>query len=233
MSNPSGQHVREHRSVLASLEARTLRWIAHRLPDAITSDALSALGLASMAAAGVAFAAFRWTPWAAAVVVAALAANWFGDSLDGTVARVRNQQRPRYGFYLDHVIDLAGTTCLLAGIGISGLMHPLLAAALLAAYFLVSAETYLATHSAGVFRMSFVGVGPTELRLLLAIGALKAATGPLVSIGGYDAVRLFDVAAVIAIAGLAIAFAVSAWRNARALYLLEPLPVRADASRAA
>src|SRR5688572_12173348 len=100
-------HERDHRSVLAAAEKRLLVWIAERLPRWVTSDQLSAVGLVSMAAAGAAFAA-QPSEWAALAVIAALAANWFGDSLDGTLARVRHQQRPRFGFYVDHVIDIAG-----------------------------------------------------------------------------------------------------------------------------
>jgi len=178
-----------------------------------------------MAAAGLSFAAFRFSPWAVVGVVAALAVNWFGDSLDGTVARVRNQQRPRYGFYVDHVIDLAGTTFLLAGLACSGLMSPLTAVLALAGFLLVSAETYLATHASGVFRMSFMGFGPTELRILIAIGALKAAVDPWVSLGAIGSVRLFDLGAVIAATGMAIVFVVSAVRNTLALSAADPRPV--------
>ena len=164
----TGVHTRDNSSLTARLETQLLIWIARRLPQAINSDQLSALGLASMAAAGLAFAAFHVTAWAAAGVIVALALNWFGDSLDGTVARVRNQERPRYGFYLDHVIDLAGTTLLVAGMmACSGLMQPLVAGAVLVGYLLVSSESYLATLAVGIFRMSFMGFGPTELRLLL------------------------------------------------------------------
>ena len=226
-------HTRDNSSVSARLEKRLLIWIAHRLPRAINSDHLSTLGLASMALAGLSFAAFRLTPWAAAGVVVALVLNWFGDSLDGTVARVRNQQRPRYGFYVDHVIDLAGTTMLLAGLGCSGLMHPLVAAAVLAAYLLVSSESFLATHAVGVFRMSFVGVGPTELRLLLIAGALRAAQSAWVEPFGYAPIRLFDLGGVAGVAGLLLAFVVSSVRNTRVLYVAEPVPVMRDAERAA
>jgi phosphatidylglycerophosphate synthase len=221
------RHVRENKSVLAAAEKRALVWIAGRLPRWINSDHLSALGLGSMAAAGLAFAAFPVSPWAAAGVVACLAANWFGDSLDGTVARVRGHQRPRYGFYVDHAIDLTGSTLLLAGLAFSGLMSPLLAAGLLCAYLLVSAESYLATHAAGVFRMSFLGFGPTELRIVLAAGALKAAQAPFVDLPSLAPVRLFDLGGGVAIAGLLVAFVAAAIRNARALYAAEPLPGRA------
>ena len=232
MDTTACRHIREHTSVLASVERRTLLWIAIRLPAWITSDHLSVLGLTSMLAVGIGFAGFRVTPWAAAVVVVALAANWFGDSLDGTVARVRGQERPRYGFYVDHVIDLLGTAFLFGGLACSGLMSPLLAVILLASYAIVCAETYLATHAAGVFRMSFLGFGPTELRLVLAAGALKATDGTAFSLAGAVDVRLFDAGAVIAILGLAVAFVVSAARNTRALYRAEPLPMGRSRSSA-
>jgi archaetidylinositol phosphate synthase len=224
----AGAHTRENSSVTAGVEKQLLIWIAKRLPAAIHSDHLSALGLFSMAAAGLAFAAFRVTPWAAVGVSISLAANWFGDSLDGTVARVRGQQRPRYGFYVDHIIDLAGTTFLLAGLACSGLMQPSIAAALLAGYLLVCAESYLATHTVGVFRMSLLGFGPTELRLLLVAGAIRAADSAWIEPFGTGRVRLFDVGGTVAAAGLAFAFIVSAVRNGRALYAAEPMPVRLD-----
>jgi phosphatidylglycerophosphate synthase len=217
-------HARICTSFTAAAERRLLIWIAARLPRRITSDALSTLGLAAMGAAGLSFAALRWTPWAAPAVVLCLAANWFGDSLDGTVARVRRQERPRFGYYVDHVIDLAGTTLLMTGVACSGLMHPLLALAVLVSYLLVSAESYLATHAAGLFRMSFLGVGPTELRVVLAIGAVKCARSPFVDLFGGPTVRLFDVGGGVALAGLAIAFAVAAARNTRSLHRAEPLP---------
>lgn len=226
-------HTRDNSSVSARLEKQLLVWMAHRLPRAITSDHLSTLGLTSMALAGLSFAAFRVTPWAAAAVAVALVLNWFGDSLDGTVARVRGQQRPRYGFYVDHVIDLAGTTMLLAGLGCSGLMHPLVAAGVLAAYLLVASESFLATHAVGVFRMSFAGVGPTELRLLLMAGAARAAQSAWVEPFGLAPVRLFDIGGIAGIAGLIVAFAIASVRNTRVLYVAEPVPVSRDAQEAA
>ena len=221
MADRANSHVRFNDGVLAGLERRVLEWTAPRVPDSITPDHLSALGLGAMAAAGAAFAAFRWNAGVAAgAVVAALAVNWLGDSLDGTVARARRIERPRYGYYVDHVIDLAGTAFLFTGMALSGLMNPLLALSLLAAYLLVCAETYLATHSTGVFRMSSFACGPTELRVLLATGALKAAHGASITIAGIG-MRLFDAGAVVAITALAITFIVSAARNTRGLYRAE------------
>ena len=114
-------HVRQHNSVLAASEKRALVWMAGKLPRWIHSDHLSGLGLAAMAGAGASFWLAQTDPVAgASLVVLCLVLNWFGDSLDGTVARVRNQQRPRYGYYVDHVIALAGTALLFAGLAASG-----------------------------------------------------------------------------------------------------------------
>ena len=220
---PAG-HRREHASLSAAQEKRVLIWIARRLPLRVSSDHLSMLGLLAMAAAGACFAALRVSPWWAAGVVAALAVNWFGDSLDGTVARVRGQQRPRYGFYVDHIIDIAGTTMLLGGIACSGIMSPLLAIGVLAAYLLVAAEAYLATHASGVFRLSFMGIGPTELRVILAVGAIRVATRPFVPMPAFDETRLFDVGGLVAMVGLGAAFVVSSLRNTVALYRSDPTP---------
>src|SRR5262245_64211156 len=154
-----GVHRREHTSVLAGAEKRLLVWIAHRLPPAINADHLTALGAAAILGVAASFAAAPYSRGALFGVPIFLALNWFGDSLDGTVARVRNQQRPRYGFYIDHIIDMAGATFLMAGMACSSLMNPLVALTVLSLFLVVSAESYLATHAAGVFHMSFLGFG--------------------------------------------------------------------------
>ncbi len=216
-------HIREHRSALASCERRLLVAMATRLPRWVTPDRLTLLALISMPAAGAAFTtAARWR-WGAAAVAVALFVNWFGDSLDGTLARVRRQPRPRYGYYVDHVADLTGTASLFAGMAASGLMQVPIAAALVAAYFLVAAETYLATHAAGVFRLAFAGIGPTELRIVIAAGAFYASAHPWVQVAGRH-VRLLDVSALVAIAGFIVVFIASAVRTTRVLYRAEPLP---------
>ena len=215
-------HIRQHNSMLADPEKRVLVWIASRLPRWINSDHLSALGLAAMAGAGVSFYVARVDPVAgASLVVLCLFLNWFGDSLDGTVARVRNQQRPRYGYYVDHVIDLAGTALLFGGLAASGYMAPVIATLVVAAIFLVSAETYLATHVRGVFKMAFLGVGPTELRILMAAGAVALVNTPTVNVIGLGTVRLWDLGGVIGAMGMTATFVISSIRNIRALYIEE------------
>ncbi len=218
----STTHIRQHDSLLATAEKRVLIWIAARLPRWITSDHLSALGLAAMAGAGASFVIAGTDPVAGALlVVLCLLLNWFGDSLDGTLARVRDQQRPRYGYYVDHVIDLAGTALLFTGLALSGYMSPSIATLVVAAFFLVSAETYLATHARGVFKMAFIGVGPTELRILLAAGAIALIKTPTVDPFGLGPMRLWDLGGVIGAIGMAMTFIVTSARNVRALYLEE------------
>jgi phosphatidylglycerophosphate synthase len=177
-----------------------------------------------MAGAGVAFWAASWDRRALWAVPLLLALNWFGDSLDGTVARVRGHQRPRYGYYVDHAIDLVNTVALFSGMAASGLMHPVVGMAVLLGYVLLCAESFLATHALGIFRISFSGVGPTELRILLSVGALTAVARPVVTPFGWGPVPLFDIGGAVAVAGMAGAFAASAWRNARELYRAEPIP---------
>ena len=224
-------HVREHRSLLAASEKRLLVAIARRLPAWVTSDGLTVLACVSMCAAGGAFMLARTDSWWLWAVVVALAANWFGDSLDGTLARVRRTERPRYGFYVDHVIDLIGATALLAGLAASSFMSPILALAVLVAYLLVSGEVFLATVVNRVFRMSFAGVGPTELRILLACGALALRARPHVNLRSLGTFQLFDVGGVVAIVGLLIALSTAVFRNTRALARLEPLPPTPPDSR--
>jgi archaetidylinositol phosphate synthase len=215
-------HTRHHRSILAAAEKRLLIRIARRLPTAINSDHLSGLALVAMLGAGPMFALIPVTRYAAPAFIALLVVNWFGDSLDGTLARVRDQQRPRYGYYVDHVIDLVGTAALLAGMAASTLMTPVIAFALLAVYFMVAAESFLGTHSLGVFRLSFAGIGPTELRVILAAGAIAVAGDPIVHLAGRD-LLLLDVGGVVAGVALAIVFAIGAIRNGIALYRAEPI----------
>ena len=218
---------RVHTSVLAQAEKTALVWLAWRLPGWVNSDHLTALALAAMLGAGLSYWLSSVTPAGLVLVVVCLILNWFGDSLDGTLARVRNQQRPRYGFYVDHVVDALGAALLLGGLGLSGYMSPMVAALLTAAYLLLLVEVFLATHSIGTFTMSYFKVGPTELRIILAIGTLTLWFHPRTEILGRQFL-LFDVGGAIATIGLVVTFLVSAFVNTRALYLAEPLPTRVD-----
>ncbi len=216
-------HVRENRSLLAAGEKRVLVWLASRTPRRITPDHLTLVGFLGMLLSGIGFGAAAWDKRTLFLVVAGLAINWFGDSLDGTLARFRDTQRPRYGSYTDHVLDLIGTVVLLSGIAVSGYMSPRIAMALQVAYLTVMAEVFLSTHVQHVFRMSFMFFGPTELRIVLAVGTLFLFTKPAVKLAGAGPFLLFDVGGAVSIIGLIVALLVSACRNIRTLYREEPL----------
>jgi len=215
-------HVRLQRSVLAGAERRALIWMARRLPLSVTPDHLSELALAAMFATGASFAALRLTRWAALGVVAGLAVNWFGDSLDGTLARVRQRQRPRYGFYVDHLVDGVGALFLVAGLAVSGLTSPGPAWAALLAYLILQLHIVLKAHATGVFQIAFGGVGGTELRLLLVALNTSLLAGPTlleVFRGG-----LFDAVLVMGTAALTGTLLVDAIHTARSLDLAERGP---------
>jgi len=214
--------VREHTSVLAESEKRLLVRMAGRLPAWVNSDHLTALGAIAMFGVGACFWAGGTALW---LVIPLLAVNWFGDSLDGTLARVRNRQRPRYGYYVDHVLDAIGFAALFGGLMLGGHMSLTMGLAFLAAYYLLVVEISLATHARGTFKLAFLKIGPTELRILLAMGTLQLMRSDLVSIAGHKWL-LFDAGGAVAIAGFLIAFVAGAVRNGVALYNEERLPAR-------
>jgi archaetidylinositol phosphate synthase len=214
-------------SLLAGVEKRCLIWMARRLPAWVGSDHLTALGALAMLGAGIAFWMAPAHPMALVAVVLMLAVNWFGDSLDGTLARVRHQERPRYGFYVDHVLDVVGILFLFSGLVAGGFMTPIVGAGFLIAYYLLNVEIALATHTVGTFRISYWKMGPTEMRILLAVGALQLLRSPDVVIFG-NRHLLFDVGGVAAIAALVATFIASAVSNTRTLYRREPLPAATE-----
>jgi phosphatidylglycerophosphate synthase len=214
------QTVRVHNAVTASAEKRLLIWMAERLPRWVNSDHLTSLGAIALFGVGGCY----WAGGSAlALVIPLLVVNWFGDSLDGTLARVRNRQRPRYGYYVDHVLDAVGFVALFGGLILGGHMSPVMGLGFMAAYFLLVVEIALATHARGMFRMSAWGMGPTELRIVLAIGTLQLMRTDFVPVFGHRWL-LFDVGGAAGIAGLLLTFVIGAVRNGVALYKEERLP---------
>jgi phosphatidylglycerophosphate synthase len=214
---------RVNRSLTASIEKRILQWMAERAPKWVTSDQLTMLGLAAQVGAGVFYALSRYNHYALLLVILCIVLNWFGDSLDGTLARVRRQQRPRYGFYVDHIVDIFGSVALMCGLGYSGLLHLQTAIAMLVAFLLLSSESYLATYTLSSFEMSQGIFGPTEIRILLIIGNLALLHSPYSTLFGHR-ILLFDLGGTIAAVSMfALAIAVTA-RHTAELYRQEPLP---------
>jgi len=214
---------RRQASFLASTEKSILISLARRTPSWINSDHLTIMGFLAQIAAGAAYAWSRWNRYGLLLVIAALALNWLGDSLDGTLARYRQQQRPRYGFYVDHMVDSFGALALMGGLAFSGYMHRYIAAALLIAFLLLSIQSYLATYTLGEFQLSFWKFGPTELRLLLSIGNMALfLRGPFAHLAG-QAFRLFDIGGLIGAVGMAIMLIAVTVRNTHRLYIEEPI----------
>lgn len=214
---------RVQEAISASLEKRVLVWLAERTPAWINSDHLTVLGAAAMFLAGASYAAARWYPAGLLLATLCLALNWLGDSLDGTLARVRNRQRPRYGFYVDHVIDTFGAFFLMAGLAISGYLHWGIAIGMLFAFLMFSIEVYLATYTLGNFQLSYWKLGPTEIRILLAIGNLVLYFQPELRVLGAR-FRLFDVGGVIAIVTMMTMLLVAVVKHTIRLYREERLP---------
>lgn len=209
-------------SLLAPWEKKTLIWLAHRMPRWVNSDHLTGLGLTALLLAGLSYWLARRNRYALLLVMVMLMVNWFGDSLDGTLARVRNKQRPRYGFYLDHVVDMFGSLFLVGGMALSGYMSPMIALGVLIAYSMLSIEVYLATYTIGTFHLSFWKFSPTELRIMIAIGNLVLFWRPEVHLAG-GIYLLFDVSGVVAMAGIGLMLIFSVIKNTRRLYRAEPL----------
>ena len=150
-----------------------------------------------MLLAGASYLLARWHPVGLLLATACLALNWFGDSLDGTLARVRNRQRPRYGFYVDHMVDSFGALFLMGGLGASTYVDWRIAMGMLIAFLLLSIESYLASYTLGVFRLSFAKFGPTEIRILLSVGNVVLWFHPDLKVHGLP-YRLFDFGGLVA-----------------------------------
>jgi archaetidylinositol phosphate synthase len=212
-----GETRRVQDSWSAASEKRALVWIAARTPTSITPDHLTALGLAAQIGAGACYALASGNRYWLLGVIGCLALNWLGDSLDGTLARVRQRLRPRYGFYVDHMVDTIGALALMGGLALSGYMHPWIATGLLVAFLMLSIQTYLATYALGEFRLSFWRFGPTELRILLAVGNLALFWKPVIHFLG-GKYRLFDMGGAIGLAGMGLMLVVFTIENTVRLY---------------
>jgi len=213
-----GKEIRRiQQSWVADGEKWALLRLAARTPEWIGPDHLTALGLVAQIGAGICYGLAASNKYALLGVIACLALNWLGDSLDGTLARVRNRQRPRYGFYVDHMTDSFGAVALMGGLAISGYMSPEVAIGLLIGFLMLSLQSYLATHTLGEFRLSFWRFGPTELRILLAIGNGVALWKPRVLFLGRQ-YRLFDVGGTIGLIGMTLILIFFTAQNTVRLY---------------
>ena len=214
---------RIQQSITASVERKILLWLARRTPDRVSPDHLTALGFVAQLLAAASYAWARWNKWGLVLAAIFIGVNWLGDSLDGTLARYRGRLRPRYGFYLDHMIDSFGAVALMSGLAASGYIHWQVSAGMLVAFLMLSIETYLTAYTLSDFRLSHGFFGPTEIRILLIAGSLAVLFSPRVHIFGLE-LLLFDaggLVATIVMTGMVIA---AATRHTVQLYQKEGLP---------
>jgi archaetidylinositol phosphate synthase len=214
--------LRVHKALTADVEKRALVWMAERTPSRINSDHLTGLGFVSQLLAGACYALASQGAWALVLASFFLALNWLGDSLDGTLARVRRQQRPRYGFYVDHMADTFGAFALMAGLACSGYMHWQIAAGLLACFYVLSIESYLTTYTMGHFHLSQGLFGPTEIRILLIVGNVVLMVNPSADIAKHR-ILVFDIGGAVAIVGMTCMAVSSTIRHIAVLYREEKL----------
>ena len=210
---------REKTFLLARPEGRVLEWIARRLPAWVMPDHLTALGVVAAVGIAVAYALSNGDPlwlWAASGL---LVVHWLGDSLDGTLARVRRTERPKYGYYLDHLVDAIATALIGIGLGLSPYMLLVTGLVVVVAYLVLSINTYLETNTLGVFSLGYGRLGPTEARVgLIAINTVLA-LGVVPAFAGFSVLD----AAVLGAAGvMLVALALRAARNLRELARREP-----------
>jgi phosphatidylglycerophosphate synthase len=206
---------REKTFLLARPEGRVLEWIARRLPRWVLPDHLTALGVLAAVGIAAAYVLSNRDPawlWAASGL---LVVHWLGDSLDGTLARVRRIERPRYGYYLDHLVDAIATAVIGIGLGLSPYMLLAVGLVIVIAYLVLSINTYLETHAFGVFTLGYGRVGPTEARLMLIAVNTLLVLGILGN-------GLLDVLGIGLAAVMIVALIGRAGRNLRRLAELEP-----------
>jgi archaetidylinositol phosphate synthase len=214
---------RDKQFLLARHETRVLEWIARRLPRWVTPDHLTGLGV--VAAVGIAAAYLlsngdkNWL-WAASAL---LVVHWLGDSLDGTLARVRRTERPTYGYYLDHLVDALATAVIGLGLGLSPYMLLSVGLVIVIVYLVLSINTYLETYAFGVFTLGYGRLGPTEARIGLIVLNTLLALGVGLGLGIGDlGLTLLDLIA-LGIAALMLGTLVTrAARNLRVLAEREP-----------
>lgn len=234
MSEDKKQAARIQTSILNPLEKKVLVWLAERMPKWVTSDMLTFVGFlgAIVMATGYALANLNlnWL-WLSCL---GLAINWFGDSLDGSLARVRNTQRKTYGFYIDHNVDVINETIMFVGVGLSPLVNMSFAMFALVAYFMLSIYVYIDCHLKGEMRLTYAGMGPTEFRLILIIVNicfiyipwLSQWKKPVTIFHNNFQVGLFDYIAVVAALIIFAAYIVSFFKDLK--YFGEKDPIKKD-----
>ena len=218
-----GSPARIQESLLAALEKRLLLWLAERIPSRLNSDHLTVLGFAAQLLTGISYALARFDKLWLIVGIGFMVLNWFGDSLDGNLARYRKIERPRYGYYLDHLTDAYSTLAVGVGLGLSPFMLLSVGLAISITYLVMSINVYLETHVFGQFNLGYGRFGPTEARvILIVLNSLAVMWTDLpFRVHGIGA-TLFDLVGLSAVAGMLTLLLIRIAKNLRTLAALEP-----------
>ena len=224
------QATRIQTSIINGLEKKALIWIAKRLPRWVTSDMLTAVGTLGALVVAIGFAlsgrSIQWL-WLSS---AGLVVNWFGNSLDGTLARVRNCQRPIYGYYVDHTVDCVNEGLMFIGAGLSPFLHLEFALLAFAIYLVLTINVSINAHLKGEFRLTYIKLGPTEFRLiiiiavtlLIAIPALTAICHSYTLFGHFITMRILDYVAVVIIGFMSLIYIATTISDARKYAVIDP-----------
>jgi archaetidylinositol phosphate synthase len=209
---------RMNTSWVIPVERPLVGWLAAKLPLAVRPDHLTLTGLAGAVVCGFAYGASWWSPALLWLASAGLIINWFGDSLDGTLARFRNIERPRYGFFIDNMADLLSQICIFLSLGMSPYMRFDISCLALAGYYIVSFFNLIKAMDTQVIKIGFFGVGPTEIRLFFIFYNLfLLKMGPLLVNTPFGPISPLDGLVVLIIAVVLISLIATIWSEGRRL----------------
>jgi len=214
------KHKRVNDMLLGPLERPALQWLAGRMPSWATPDLMTGIGAFASVMVFAGYALTHVGAWGLWMVNVGLVLNWFGDALDGTLARYRKIERPKFGFFIDHTVDAVSMYLVIVGIGVSPYMRLDIAALLLVGYLLVSIHVYLRTCVDGVFKIAYSGIGPTEMRLIMILGntAVFFWGNPRFRLPLVGETTAIDATGVVIAAVLTGVFLLASWRGTMRLY---------------
>lgn len=217
-------------SILNGVEKKALVWLAERQPSWMTSDMLTAVGSFGALLIGLGYMLasrnlnFLW------LSIFGFFVNWYGDSLDGTLARVRKIERPVYGYYVDHTVDCINEMMMFIGVGLSGLMHFELSLLLLIAYFLITINVSTNAHLKGEFKLTYAKLGPTEFRIiavilnliLIYVPAITSFSSEIALCGHTFTLQALDYAGIVIFTVLMLMYFVTIINDARWYAKMDP-----------
>ena len=224
MTNTKADAVRIQTSLLNASEKKVLVWLAKRQPEWMTSDMLTAIGTVGAVIIAVGYILsgyninFLWLSSFGFIV------NWYGDSLDGTLARVRNRQRPIYGYYIDHTVECLDEFMIFIGIGLSGLMNFELSLMILALYFMLTINVSINAHLKKEFKLTYARLGPTEFRILAILANTVLVLIPSLTEFSLFGLSFLDYVGIVVFLVLLIIYLTTIAKDAKEYAEMDPMP---------